>query len=207
MPWGQPAPRYMPSNQFWLDVGGRNEGHVFDHHISGSGSQFTIDLVVERFRDGELIASAPNQKVQLVTHIQPDIDGISACWVLCAFLDGRLSSIPSWLVHLADRIRDHDQGYEAEIEVEYDWIVWFSLELMLFVDDDNARIQRGFQILKEISKALERKDDLTEMPFVPSKAAESAMQLAKREFERDIKVGSREEVGGINGAFLAFIVS
>ena len=192
VPWGTLAPTDIPTNQFWLDVGGRNRGNVFDHHTDDGDSQCTVDLVIERFKGGYIRRTC--QDIEFVTHIQPDIDGICSCWALNSLLEGRWIELPSWLYRLANRVRSHDQGLENDIDVNKDWILWLSLEISLLGADDSKRVMRGFEVFDEIAVKLESGFSIFEMLFEPSEQAKNRMQSEKRKFEADLLIGNLTEV-------------
>jgi hypothetical protein len=107
IPHGQSYRISKNQNEVVLDVGGANEGFIFDHHFPNGPKDCAAKLVLDnKNRLNELyekIKEDENKNVQIVVHNDPDFDCACAAWLVEKYLNGDdLSSEGTkWVVQYA----------------------------------------------------------------------------------------------------------
>lgn len=154
VPHGTEAPSPSPAGEIWLDVGGRCEGLVFDHHRPGSGASSAFEAVRRGWRS--LLPMVGNEPAPtLVLHRAPDLDACSAAWLVGRILrDGALPASVSALERLVAAVSAHDQGQRPAGVLESDWATVVAMAIAL-EPRDGRRFRLGFEILERSFGLLE----------------------------------------------------
>ena len=156
---GYKAPGKLSANEIWIDVGGRFDGEVIDHH--GQESQYEsatemlaacADDLIRRFQDIDQLV--------VTTHERPDLDAIGGVWLLIKIhQQGAEFAAQKAVKTLIRAISDNDQGYCLE-QVEAWWPLIFRLrlesELRNGERDDSNRLLVGFRLLDQTLDLLQK---------------------------------------------------
>lgn len=148
VPPGTLAPVDLPPGEIWLDVGGRAEVGVLDHH-GGDADQGSSCALVLAHHDDLLRPAAPDGvRLALVLHAAPDLDAIAASWLAVRLLaDPALARDPA-LRDLVRRIGESDQGFASDDALRDDWIVVMKTRIEL-AGGDRERVNDGWKALDE----------------------------------------------------------
>jgi hypothetical protein len=106
---GSNAPKPVPQNEIWLDVGNRVDVRVLDHHRGGASS--SAQLVLTRIHDLVVPHVDLNAPLQIVIHQEPDLDCLCAAWLVKKHLFAGVdiqSSAP--IQEIVRAVNDNDQG-------------------------------------------------------------------------------------------------
>jgi hypothetical protein len=135
------------AGEVWLDVGGRCEGTVFDHHCLSAEANSAVYAVRRGWR-GLLSWVEAGQAPTLVLHRLPDLDAVAAAWLVTRVLrDGGLPEPSSILEQLVRIVGDHDQGRTPACPPERDWATVVTLALGLERGDEQ-RAHVGIEIIE-----------------------------------------------------------
>lgn len=184
---GTTAPDPLPPGEVWLDVGGRLTGRVFDHHGGDTGTAASTAAVVW----GALpILTAGGSVDTLVLHRHPDLDAITAAWLVLrreALLAGHVRT--EFAVALVAAVTRHDQGFIISRDLGADLGVVMR-ETILDREwlDDAARVHEGMRFLDRLAEAFPLTGDLEGVvaALSPSGLA-SRLDAARRLYEADLE--------------------
>jgi hypothetical protein len=189
VPHGTQAPRPLPAGEVWLDLGGRCEGLVFDHHRTGSGDSSALEAVWMGWKAlMPLVGVEPPPT--LVLHRVPDLDAISSAWLAGRVLrDGNLPASARALDLLVRAVSDHDQGRGPSGAPERDWAAVVSLCIALERSDEQ-RYRVGLELLDRSYDLLAEGNGLEEVAprIVPERAA-ARLGAARRHYQEDKAAG------------------
>ena len=94
---------YEPTDrEVVLDVGGLNEGLIFDHHFVGAKEEKCASLLVFEDYGNRLNALNSKKSVTIVIHEDPDFDCSCAAWLVKNYLEkGEFPAGAEWVVNYA----------------------------------------------------------------------------------------------------------
>ncbi|KAA0574392.1 hypothetical protein FZ983_28065 [Azospirillum sp. B21] len=147
---GTAAPHSVPAGELWLDVGNAAAEGVYDHHQGGASS--TAALVMDRAT--EIIArTAGSRELTLVSHTAPDLDAVTAAWLVSGLAGARRSPPEAALHRIVTAVAEHDQGHEDDGPLDQNLGMVFNL-LLLDAADDTDRMARGMALLDNIGRRM-----------------------------------------------------
>jgi len=156
---GQEAPEKLPPGEIWVDVGGRADSQVLDHHREESRFRSAAELLVDRA--GEVQARLGSaEKITVVTHEMPDLDAIGSAWLAGRIIRREMEDAGWEAVRtLVGAISDNDQGICLGAAERW-WPVVFRIRLNSDLrrqqKDSLQRLRRGLELVEETFRLLEK---------------------------------------------------
>jgi hypothetical protein len=182
---GASAPDRLDYHEVWFDVGGRNHGQVFDHHSGETEERSTLGLVLKRGSELAAAYQSSDKQLTFVTHVSPDIDGISAVWLFREMVSGSVLGNEPWLVQLARRVGDHDQGFEGTMPPLEDGFIHFIAALTLSGPDDNEKMTAGLKFMDTMAGFHADKSKVNIAEYIPSGETTQLIAKALEAYDND----------------------
>lgn len=147
---GSIAPDPLPAGEIWVDVGNRTGPGVLDHHGGMIHALSSCELALQHSQDWVLDPIDRDQPVTLVLHNEPDLDAISAVWLILHVLSrGALPEPVKSVEVIVNAVNSHDQGFITSEVLDENWplVIRTRLEIDADETDDQSKLQIGMLLL------------------------------------------------------------
>ena len=136
VPPGTVAPKSIPKGEIWIDVGGRGEWPVFDHH-GGCGDSAAALVARDADRVREEAVSV------VVVHQKPDLDALTGIWIVDRIQRNVLWPGDPGLDIIVDWVTEHDRGVAHSGDLQSDW----AMLLAIWIAGGSVGTEGVFEIL------------------------------------------------------------
>ena len=190
---GAVAPRKVPQNELWLDVGNRVDNLVLDHHGESMEAWSAAELVMNKYQDLILPFIEDKELISVVLHVSPDVDAICSAWLAKLIIqDNKLPEPKSVIQSIVSVVSENDQGFVRTEAPEKSWIIVFRtlLETDYAEFSDEEKVKAGMHDLDLTFKTLQDGGTLSEAASILiTPSVRSVIVQAQRDYIEDLSRG------------------
>jgi len=200
VPMGTLAPPKgeIPYHEFWLDVGGRSSGQVYDHHGGDTEAWSATALVYENREKFLPLSRDRAGAISFVLHENPDIDAIGAAWLALHWINQHSETDDEHIYQIVEQISYNDQGMAVSDSPLENWVIIIRTILGYELNDltDDEKVKSGLRLLQKTFGFLKKGNSLK---FIAKKITTQTtkiwIQQAIRDYQEDL---SRARVFQLN---------
>ncbi len=162
-----------------LDVGGKNEGPFFDHHVLGCHHRSAVALLHSpegQLRLQEWLAGTQDRDRKVMTHPKPDLDAVASCATVLRYAADQGPLHPG----LVEWVSRHDQG-EAASNSLLSCIATFFLLITEHHSGDLERLRTGIELMDILHEACETQG------FLPGETALASVEGLRTRFASELR--------------------